>query len=82
MSKERLYSPGIMKLFLAFLIWCVLFALSWPLAIIALVLFPFVWLVLLPFRLAFLAVEAVFALIRMILFLPARLLGFKKRAEA
>jgi hypothetical protein len=71
-----------MKVFLAFLIWCVLFALSWPLAIIALVLFPFVWLVLLPFRLAFLAVEALLALIRVILFLPARLLGFRRRVEA
>lgn len=71
-----------MKVFLAFLIWCVLFALSWPLAIIALILFPFVWLVLLPFRLAFLAVEAVLALIRAILFLPARLLRFRRRVEA
>jgi hypothetical protein len=71
-----------MKVFLAFLIWCVLFVLSWPLAIIALVLFPFVWIVLLPFRLAFFAVEAVLALIRAILFLPARLLRFRKRAEA
>lgn len=70
-----------MKVFLAFLIWCVLFALSWPLAIIALILFPVVWLVLLPFRLAFLAVEAVLALIRVILFLPARLLGFRRRVE-
>ena len=71
-----------MKVFLAFLIWCVLFALSWPLAIVALILFPFVWIVLLPFRLAFLAVEAVLALVRAILFLPVRLLRFGRRAEA
>ena len=71
-----------MKVFLAFLIWCVLFALSWPLAIVALILFPFVWIVLLPFRLAFLVVEAVLALVRAILFLPVRLLRFGRRAEA
>ena len=71
-----------MKVFLAFLIWCVLFALSWPLAIIALVIFPFVWIVLLPFRLAFIAVEAVLRLIKAILFLPARLLRLRRRVEA
>jgi hypothetical protein len=71
-----------MKLLLSFLVWCVLFVLCWPIAIIAVVLFPLVWLLLLPFRLAFIAVEALLGLIRAILFLPARLLGFKKRVEA
>ena len=71
-----------MKVFLAFLVWCVLFALSWPLAIIALVLFPFVWIILLPFRLAYFAVEAVLALIRVILFLAVRILRFGRRAVA
>ncbi|HKS35862.1 MAG TPA: hypothetical protein VJW76_01645 [Verrucomicrobiae bacterium] len=71
-----------MKVFLAFLVWCVLFALSWPLAIIALVLFPFVRIILLPLRLAYFAVEAVLALIRVILFLAVRILRFGRRAVA
>ena len=69
-----------MKLLLSFLVWCVLLVLCWPVAILALVLFPVVWLVLLPFRLAYLAVEAVLALIRALLFLPARVFGIKSKA--
>src|SRR5262245_52441645 len=60
-----------MKLFIGFVLWCLLFAFSWPLAILALVLYPFVWLLLLPFRLIGITVGAVFALLRVILFLPA-----------
>lgn len=60
---------------LGFLAWCVLFVLCWPLAILALLLWPLVWLLLLPFRLIGLTFEAVFALLRAVLFLPARLLG-------
>ena len=70
-----------MKLFLSFLVWCALFVLCWPVAILARVLFPIVWLLLLPFRLAFAAVEAVLALVRAILFLPARLLGGKAKSR-
>ena len=77
MEEWRLYSLGTMKLLLSFLVWCALFVLCWPLAILTVALFPIVWLVLLPFRLAFIAVEAVLALVRGILFLPARLLGAK-----
>ncbi|MHB8521334.1 MAG: hypothetical protein ACYDH9_11340 [Limisphaerales bacterium] len=66
-----------MKVFLNLVLWCVLLVLCWPLALLVLVLFPFVWLVLLPFRLAAAAVEAVLALIKAILFLPARLLGHR-----
>ncbi len=66
-----------MKILLLFLVWCLLLALCWPLAILALFLFPVVWLVLLPFRLAFMAVEALLALLKAILFLPARLLAYK-----
>ncbi len=55
--------------------WCFLFLLCWPLALLALVLWPLVWLISLPFRLIGISLEAVFALIRAILFLPARLLG-------
>jgi hypothetical protein len=58
-----------------FLLWLLLFVLCWPLALIALVLYPLVWLLLLPFRLLGIAVDGVFALLRAVLFLPARLLG-------
>jgi len=58
---------------LTFLIWCLLFVLCWPLALLALVLWPLVWLVSLPFRLIGITFEAVFALLRAILLLPARL---------
>ncbi|HET9552159.1 MAG TPA: hypothetical protein VFP50_04265 [Anaeromyxobacteraceae bacterium] len=60
---------------LTFLAWLVLFVVCWPLALLALVLYPLVWLLLLPFRLVGVAVEGVFGLLRAILFLPARLLG-------
>ncbi|HNQ90617.1 MAG TPA: hypothetical protein PKM73_18540 [Verrucomicrobiota bacterium] len=64
-----------MRLLLAFLLWCVLLVLCWPVALLALVLFPFVWLLLLPFRLAAIAVTGVFAFLRALFLLPARLLG-------
>jgi hypothetical protein len=60
---------------LKFLLWLILFVLCWPLAVAALVLYPFVWLLLLPFRLMGIAVGGVFAFLRAVLFLPARLLG-------
>lgn len=60
---------------LKLLLWLLLLVVCWPLAILALVLYPFIWLLLLPFRLLGLAVESVFALLRAILFLPARVLG-------
>jgi hypothetical protein len=58
-----------------FLLWLLLFVVCWPLALLALVLYPVVWLLLLPFRLVGIAVDGVFALLRAVLFLPARLLG-------
>ncbi len=58
-----------------FLLWCLLFVLCWPIALLALVLYPIVWLLLLPFRLVGIAVDGVFELLKAILFLPARLLG-------
>ena len=61
-----------------FLLWLLLFVLCWPLALLALVLYPLVWLLLLPFRLLGIAVDGVFALLRAILTLPARLLGGPK----
>jgi len=57
------------------LAWCFLFVLCWPIALLALILWPIVWLLMLPFRLIGIGVEAVFALLRALLFLPARLLG-------
>jgi len=58
----------------AFLLWLLLFIVCWPLALLALVLYPIVWLLLLPFRLVGIAVEGVFRLLAAIFFLPARLL--------
>ncbi|HPF69393.1 MAG TPA: hypothetical protein PLQ13_01885 [Candidatus Krumholzibacteria bacterium] len=60
---------------LKFLLWLILFVLCWPLALLALVLYPLVWLVLLPFRLLGVVVGGVFAFIKGIIYLPARLLG-------
>lgn len=58
-----------------FLLWVILLVISWPVALLALVLYPFVWLILLPFRLVGVAVEGVLGLLKAILFLPARVLG-------
>jgi hypothetical protein len=69
-----------MKTLIAFFVWCLLFVVSWPLALLVLVLFPFVWLLSLPFRLVGISLDAVFALIRAILFLPARVLGGRRTA--
>lgn len=57
--------------------WCILFVVAWPVALLALLLFPLVWLIALPFRLLGIAVEGVFALLRAIVFLPARVLGHR-----
>jgi hypothetical protein len=57
-----------------FLLWLILLILCWPLAIIALIVYPIIWLVLLPFRLLGIAVDSVLQLIRSILLLPARVL--------
>jgi hypothetical protein len=59
------------------LIWCILFVLSWPVALAVLVLAPLAWLLALPFRLVGIGVSAAFALVKSILFLPARLLGYR-----
>ena len=57
-----------------FLLWLLLLVVCWPLALIALVLYPFFWLLLLPFRLVGIAVDGVFQLLKAILLLPARVL--------
>jgi len=67
------------SLMLKFLLWLILLVLCWPLALLALVLYPFVWLLLLPLRLLGIAVEGVFELLKATLLLPARVLRGPKR---
>lgn len=63
---------------LAALLWLILLVLCWPVALLALVLWPIIWLLLLPFRLLGIAVDGVFALLRALLFLPARVIGGRR----
>lgn len=67
-----------MKALILFIAWCILFVLCWPVALLALVLFPVVWLLSLPLRLIGITVGAVFAFLRALLYLPARVLGWRK----
>ncbi len=62
---------------LTFLLWLLLFVLCWPIALLALLLYPVVWLLLLPFRLLGVAVEGIFELLRSLILLPSRLLRGK-----
>ena len=64
---------------LAFIAWCLLLVLCWPLALLALLLWPIVWLISLPFRLVGITFEALFAFLRAVLLLPARVLGHRDR---
>ena len=66
-----------MRTLILFIAWCILFVLCWPIALLALVLWPLVWLVSLPLRLLGITIDAAFTLIRTLLFLPSRLLGWK-----
>ena len=65
-----------MKTLILFIAWCILLVLCWPLALLALVLLPVVWLLSLPFRLVGIVVHALLVLIRTLLLLPARLIGY------
>ena len=65
---------------LTFLLWIALFIVCWPLALLALVLYPLVWLLLLPFRILGIAVEGVLELVKAIIFLPARVLRGPRHA--
>ena len=58
-----------------FFLWVILLVICWPVALLALVLYPFVWLLLLPFRLIGIAVDGVFAFLKAVVFLPARVFG-------
>ncbi len=66
-----------MNTLLLFVGWCLLVVLCWPLALLVLMLAPLVWLLSLPLRLVGITVEAVFALLRALLMLPSRLLGWR-----
>ncbi len=59
---------------ITFLLWCILFVVCWPLALLALVLYPLIWLLLLPFRIVGIAVGGVLELVKAVIFLPARVL--------
>ncbi len=71
-----------MKALILFVGWCILVVLCWPLAILALILFPVVWLLSIPLRLVGITVEAVFSLIKGLLFLPGRVLGWGRSGGA
>ncbi len=64
--------------FITFVAFCILMLLCWPLALLALLLYPVVWLLLLPFRLIGITMDALFAILHALLLLPARLLGWRR----
>ena len=66
-----------MQFILIVLAWCVLLAVAWPLALVVLILLPLLWLLSIPFRLFGIVLDAALALIKALLFLPARVLGHK-----
>ena len=68
-----------MKVLIAAVVWCILFVLCGPLALLVLVLWPIVWLLVLPFRLVGIAFSALFAFMQAILLLPARVLDWRPR---
>jgi hypothetical protein len=74
---RREFGETSVKALLVILAWCLLLVLCWPVAILAVVLWPFLWLLSLPFRAVAITFDALFALLRAILFLPARLLGYR-----
>lgn len=63
-----------------FFLWCILLVLCWPLALLALILYPVVWVLLLPFRLVGITVKGVFTLLEALITLPARVLSWPRRA--
>ena len=67
-----------MKLLILIICWCILVVLCWPIALLVLVLFPLLWILTLPFRIFAIVIGAALALLRGVLFLPARLLGVKR----
>ena len=69
--RPKIVLRGVMK----FLLWCILLVLCWPLALLALVVYPLVWIVLIPFRLVGIAVDGVLGLLRSLVMLPSRLVS-------
>lgn len=69
--------PDSMKFIMVFLLWCLLFVVSWPLAILAILIFPIVWIIALPFRLLAALLVGVISLVKAILCLPLRLVGWR-----
>jgi hypothetical protein len=65
------------KTLVVFMVWCILLVLCWPLALLVLVLAPLLWLVALPFRIVGICFAALFAFIKALLFLPARIIGYR-----
>jgi len=68
---------GNMRTLLTLLLWTLLLVLCWPLALLALIAWPFLWLLSIPFRIVGIALDAILALVKALLFLPARLLGHR-----
>ena len=64
-----------MKFLIALILWCILFVLCWPLALLVLVAFPLIWLLALPFRIVYIVVEGLLALLRALFMLPSRALA-------
>ena len=77
-SRREPFRRAFVPIPVAVLLWLLLLILCWPIALAALVLYPLVWLFLLPFRIVGIAVEGVLAFLRGLFFLPARLLGAKR----
>jgi hypothetical protein len=71
---------GVVAAMVKFLLWCILLVLCWPLAILAVLLYPLVWLLLLPFRIVGVAVDGLLGLLRAVVSLPARILRGPIRA--
>ena len=76
MERERRGETPV-KVLLAIVGWCLLLVLCWPLALLAVILWPILWLLSLPFRMVAITFDAAFALLKAILFLPARLVGYR-----
>ena len=68
-----------MKFLVLLMVWLILLVVAWPIALLALVLWPLFWLLSLPFRLIGITFDAVFALLKAVLMLPARILGYRAR---
>lgn len=80
MQDEPTRCGSVISYVVKFLLWCILLVVCWPLALLALVLYPIIWLVLLPFRLVGIAVEGVLGLVRGVVMLPARLVSGRRTA--